>query len=199
VSDSIVIDRVLALFAPIISDLGLTLWDCEWTGGTLRVTLDKPATEPGHLGGITLEELALATRLFNRELEHTEPSPVPANYTLEVTSPGLERTLRDPAHFASVIGSTISVRLRESSDGVRRVQGPLIAADDDGFDVRDADTETVHHIAYGRVDRARTVFVWGPTPKPGGPKNKSVKAALPSATSNASSVDADEADDKERV
>ena len=58
----------------------------------MRVTLDTP---PGSDGGVDLDQLALATRLISRELDHQDP--IPGKYTLEVTSPGVERTLRTPA------------------------------------------------------------------------------------------------------
>ena len=93
--ESPVLARVRQLVAPIASDLGLEVYDVEQRGGTLRVTLDTP---PGSPGGVTLDNLALASRLVSRELD--EHDPVPGRYTLEVTSPGVERTLRTPAHFA---------------------------------------------------------------------------------------------------
>ena len=62
-------------------------------GGTLRITVDTPSG--GDKKGVDLETIALATRLISRELDHEDP--VPGHYTLEVSSPGLERTLRTPA------------------------------------------------------------------------------------------------------
>ena len=162
-SENSVVVRVKDLVTPIVADLGVDLYDLEYAGGTLTVTLD---TFPGSEGGITLETLSLATRLISRELDHSDP--IPGHYTLEVTSPGLERSLRTPAHFAREIGKTVAIRLRNTAGGDRRVNGVLVAADDDGATVRldDADlTERV--VPYDQIDRARTVFVWGPAPKPG--------------------------------
>lgn len=158
--DGPVIERVRELVAPIAADLGLDLYDCEFTGGTLRVSLDTP---PGSPSGVDLDTLSLATRLISRELDHTDP--VPGRYTLEVTSPGLERPLRVPAHFRREVGKTVSVRLREVVDGHRRLQGELVAADDDGITIRTEAGEI--GLAHHQIDRARTVFVWGPSPKPG--------------------------------
>ena len=89
--ESPVLARVRELVAPIASDLGLEIYDVEQRGGTLRVTLDTPA---GSASGVTLDDLALASRLVSRELDHHDP--VPGHYTLEVTSPGVERALRTP-------------------------------------------------------------------------------------------------------
>jgi ribosome maturation factor RimP len=166
VTDSPVIERVRTLVSPIASDLGLDLYDIEQRGGTLRVTLDTP---PGSPSGIDLEQLALATRLVSRELDHEDP--VPGRYTLEVTSPGLERTLRLPVHFQREVGKVVSVRLSDVTSEHRRLHGVLVAADEttatiriDGPEGRPVD----HPVRYDQVDRARTVFEWGPAPKPGG-------------------------------
>lgn len=165
-SDASNLKRVRALVEPIISDLKLDLYDLEFRGGTLRVTIDTPAGSPG---GIDLEAIALATRLIGREFDHHDP--LPGHYTLEVTSPGLERTLRTPAHYQREIGKTIAVRLRDTVNVGRRVQGVLIAADDKSATIRldtpDADGLDERVVAFDQIDRARTVFVWGPAPKPG--------------------------------
>jgi len=163
-ADSPVLQRVRELIEPIASDLGLDLYDLEQRGGTLRVTIDTP---PGSEGGIDMDQLALATRLVSREMDHHDP--MPGRYTLEVTSPGVERTLRTPAHFQREIGKTINVRLTDTAAEQRRFEGVLIAADETTATLRLEDevmTEQVIELA--GIDRARTVFVWGPKPKPGG-------------------------------
>ena len=170
-SASAEIDRVQALVAPIAADLHLDLYDIERRGATVRVTLDTPS---GSDGGITLDSLALATRLISRELDHEDP--IAGHYTLEVTSPGLERALRTPAHYQREVGKTVTVRLRDPQADPRRLQGVLAAANDrDATLVLDDGTERV--IAIVDVDKARTVFEWGPKPKPGkkqpGAKKKS--------------------------
>lgn len=159
------VKRVRELVAPIASDLHLDLYDVEQRGGTMRVTLD---TEAGSEAGVDLDQLALATRLISRELDHDDP--IPGKYTLEVTSPGLERTLRTPEHFQREIGKVINVRLSNVDSDDRRVQGTLIAADASTATIRvDGGDEPVdREIDLASVDRARTVFEWGPQPKPGG-------------------------------
>ena len=164
-------ERVLALTLPIAADLGLDVYDVEQRGGIMRVTIDTP---PGSSGGVDLDTLALVTRLLSRELDHLDP--IPGRYTLEVTSPGLERSLRTPAHFRREIGKTLALRLSDVSATDRRVEGVLIAADDVGATIRILDPATGEPddrvIAYDHIDRARTVFVWGPAPKPGGRPSK---------------------------
>jgi ribosome maturation factor RimP len=177
-TDTPLVKRVRVLIAPIASDLDLDVYDIEQRGGTLRVTLD---TRPGSPAGVDLHQLALATRLIGRELDHSDP--VPGKYTLEVTSPGVERTLRLPAHFRREIGKSITVRLADVTAEQRRIEGVLVAADDRTATIRVAHgadiTDQVVEIA--GIDRARTVFEWGPEPKPG----KTNKAAAGARTSAA--------------
>jgi ribosome maturation factor RimP len=172
-TESPVLARVRELVLPIASDLGLDLYDLEQRGGTVRVTLDTP---PGAPGGVTLDDLALASRLVSRELDAHDP--VPGHYTLEVTSPGVERALRTPEHFRREIGKLVSIRLSDVGHDDRRVTGTLIAADDTSATVAvDGPEGTVERtVPYDQIDRAKTVFEWGPAPKPGsGTKRKKEK------------------------
>ena len=169
-----VVDRVTSLVAPIVTDLGLDLYDIEYTGGIVRIVVD---TQPGGPTGVSLENIALITRLVSREFDHSDP--VPGRYTLEVTSPGLERTLRLPRHFVREVGKTIAVRLSSALDGQRRIQGDLVSATEDTIVVRLSDNAlTEVTIPLSIVERAKTVFQWGPTPKPGstGAATKSKKS-----------------------
>lgn len=169
-----VVDRVTSLVTPIVTDLGLDLYDIEYTGGIVRIVVD---TQPGGPAGVSLENIALITRLVSREFDHSDP--VPGRYTLEVTSPGLERTLRLPRHFVREVGKTIAVRLSSALDGQRRIQGDLVSATEDTIVVRLSDNAlTEVTIPLSIVERAKTVFQWGPTPKPGstGTATKSKKA-----------------------
>jgi ribosome maturation factor RimP len=237
-SSSPTIDRVTALVTPILDDLGLDLYDVEFGGGQLTITIDTrlpgvaadpqaPArlaeriaaderesarvaaaaedddddgyddegdgSEPAKRGpGITLDMLALATRLISRELDHADP--IPGRYTLEISSPGLERPLRTAAHFRRSVGSEVAVRLRDVAKDDRRVQGVLSAAGDDGFSVTRPDG-TQRDIPYDQVDRARTVFNWGPAPKPakGKPKRQAPPRKQSTTTPTAATDDTTEA------
>lgn len=180
-TDSPVLQRVRELIQPIASDLGLDLYDLEQRGGTLRVTIDTP---PGSEGGVDMDQIALATRLISREMDHHDP--MPGRYTLEVTSPGVERTLRTPAHFQREIGKTINIRLVDPNAEPRRFEGVLVAADDATATVRvDDDALTERIVDLVDIDRARTVFVWGPQPKPGG-KGASKKKSKQKSNANTS-------------
>jgi ribosome maturation factor RimP len=161
-SNTTVIDAITAVVRPIVAGLELDLYDLEFNGGILRITIDTP---PGSAGGVTLDQLALVNRLVGRDLDHQDP--IPGHYTLEVTSPGLERLLRIPAHFQREVGKTVSIRLRATTNGERRLQGVLIAADDTTATIRMDDAAlTERVVALDAIDRARTVFHWGGADKP---------------------------------
>ena len=115
-SDGSAIERRLhELVSPIVADLQLDLYDLEFAGGTLKITVDTP---PGSPGGVDVDALSQCTRLVSRELDHTDP--IPGHYTLEGSSPGLERTLRRPWHFQREVGKTVNVRLRDVEAGQRQ-------------------------------------------------------------------------------
>jgi ribosome maturation factor RimP len=162
-----VADRVRDLVLPLLDDRHLDLYDVEMQGPVLRVVVDSPQ---GTVGALDLDVLADATRAVSRALD--EADPITGRYTLEVTSPGLERTLRRPEHFERAVGETVKIRTVSGVSDERRVGGQLVSADDSGIVVRTGaadDGATVEQrLAYDDIERARTVFEWGPaTPRSG--------------------------------
>jgi len=168
-----VVNRVRTLAAPIVADLGLEIYDLEMVSGVLRLSIDAPTGGPA---GVTLDNIALVSRLVSRELDHNDP--MPGRYTLEVTSPGLERPLRTADHFRREVNKVVSVRLREAVDGRRRLQGTLLRADERGCVVCLEDTGTEIAVTYDRIERAKTVFVWGSEGKPGSSSRRTKEVAL---------------------
>jgi ribosome maturation factor RimP len=160
-------DELLAALEPVVADAGLELVDCELRSGVLLVTVDR-------LGGVDLQALTDANRVVSGVLD--ELDPIPGKYTLEVSSPGVERTLRTPAHFAKAVGETVSVKTRPQVPGERRLRGQLVASDGDGFElaVEDRPEDRVR-LAYTDIDRARTVFVWGVDTRTGSRTSKATR------------------------
>ena len=145
-------ERVRELVEPLLAERGLEVVDCEFNAATLRVSVDRP-------GGVDLDTIAAATEAVSKALDEADPLP-DGRYTLEVSSPGVERPLRTPEHFRRFVGTTVAVKTHPAVDGPRRVQGRLDAADDDGVVVDG------RRLAYAEVASARTVFEWGGAPKP---------------------------------
>ena len=163
-----VVDAVWKLIEPDMESRGLEVVDIEHGRGLLRVYLDREGD-----GGIDLDAITDATEVISRLLDDADP--VPGSYTLEVSSPGLERPLKTPAHFARAVGDGVSVRVKN----LGRIEGVLVSATDDAIEVapRSEDGEP-RRIALADIEKARTVFEWGPPPKPGKtPKKK--KAPTP--------------------
>jgi ribosome maturation factor RimP len=149
---------IKAVVADIAERLGLTVYDVEQVAGTLRVLLDRP-------GGIDLDTLTEANRLVSRAIDADPALGTPT--TLEVSSPGLERRLRTPAHFVGAIGERVRIRTKPHVEGDRRADGILTAADGSTVTVS-TDTGTTRTIHIDDIDKATTEFRWGPAPKPGG-------------------------------
>jgi ribosome maturation factor RimP len=143
-------EQVRAIAAPLCAERDLELYDVEHERGTMRVLVDRS-------GGVDLGTLAEVNKALSRALD--EHDPVAGHYTLEVSSPGLERPLRRPEHFEAVLGETVKVKTRPGTEGDRRVNGRLVAADAEGIDV---ETPAGEHrrISYDDIASARTVFEW---------------------------------------
>ena len=174
-----VVDTVTTMVAPILADLSLELYDLEFNGGILRVTIDTPA---GQAAGVDIDQISLVTRLLGRELDHNEDA-VPGRFTLEVTSPGLERTLRTPHHFQREIGKSVTIRLVSELDGRRRLAGVLVGATSTVASVRLEDSNDTVEVPLSLIDKAKTVFVWESQPKP---NSKEALAAKRAAQKSAS-------------
>ena len=117
-------DTLAALVGPVVEGLGYELWDLEYAPGRgeglLRIYIDAAA-------GITVDDCERVSRAVSEVLD--ERDPVPGHYTLEVSSPGFERTLRSAGQFARFVGENVYIELAQPLDGRRRYKGPLVAAD----------------------------------------------------------------------
>ena len=125
------------LAQPLAEQLGLRLWDVrfvkEGADWYLRVFIDKD-------GGVTLDDCVRMTRLLDPALD--EADPIEQSYCLEVSSPGIERELTRPEHFAFCLGQPVTVRLFEPRDGEKEWTGLLAAYQDDILTLSDADGHT---------------------------------------------------------
>lgn len=148
------LDEVRDLAEAVARHRSLRLWDLEIDGharqAVVRVFVDAD-------GGVDLDTVAEVSEEISRGLDLRDP--IPGRYTLEVSSPGLERNLRTPEHFALSVGKRVVVKTKERLIGnSHRIDGSIVAADDDAVRV-DADGDEVA-IPYDQVKSARTVFEW---------------------------------------
>lgn len=119
-------ERLQAMIAPVVESLACELWGLEYiTQGrytTVRIYIDAPA-------GVSLEDCEKVSRQISALMDVEDP--IDGEYTLEVSSPGLDRPLYTAAQYALYVGETVSLRLRLAIDGRRRFKGVVTAVEDE--------------------------------------------------------------------
>ena len=143
-------DELQELIEPTIERLGYELTDLEvrlsGQGGLLRLTIDKP-------DGIDLDDCEKVSHAVSALLDVEDP--VPGNYNLEVSSPGLDRKLTKIEHFQRFEGESLKVTVRFPIEGRRRFRGTLVSSDDENI-VVEVDGES-HSLPLTMIDTARLV------------------------------------------
>ena len=160
--------RLETLIAPVLAEADLALYDLTITGQgksrVVRVSIERLDGSP-----LDLDAIASTSRALDPIFE--DDATLRGAFTLEVSSPGLERPLRRPDHFQRARGQILSCKV----PGQERVRGTLLGSDDTGFDL-EVDGET-RHFAYADASNVRTVFEWGagegPAARSGSRKEKS--------------------------
>ena len=111
---------VSELAEPIVKEAGCTLWDVEYVKEAgqwyLRVYIDRE-------DGVSIENCETVSRALDPILD--EKDPIPDSYIFEVSSAGLERSLKKPEHFDSFMGETVEVKLYKAIDGAKSFSGRL--------------------------------------------------------------------------
>jgi ribosome maturation factor RimP len=152
--------RLWDLVEPYLAAEHVELDDLEVRGGggalLVRVTVDAEK-------GVDVDSLAAASRGLERLIDQS--SLFVGAYTLEVSSPGLERTLRRPAQFAKAIGREALITTRAPVAGARRHRGVIDGLAEGAVALRV--DEEARLIPLADVEQARTVFRWEKAPKPG--------------------------------
>jgi ribosome maturation factor RimP len=143
-------DELAKLLEPTVERLGYELADLEvrlgGKGGMVRVFIDKPE-------GIDLDDCEKVSLAVSALLDVEDP--VPGNYSLEVSSPGLDRKLTKIEHFQRFEGETVKVQMRFPIEGRRRFRGTLVSSNDENI-VLEVDGES-HSLPLKTIDTARLV------------------------------------------
>jgi ribosome maturation factor RimP len=146
-------EKLIALTEPLLAQLGYELVDLEYAPGrahaVLRVFIDRAE-------GIALDDCERVSHELSARLDIEDP--LPTAYTLEVSSPGLDRVLRTPAHFQRFVGERIWLELRVARDGRRRYTGRLAALGPEGIELV-VDGITVA-VSFAEISRARLAPQW---------------------------------------
>ena len=119
-------DQLRELLAPVVAGLGYTLWELEYLpqsgGGMLRIYIDSPRDSSE--GGISLDDCERVSRGVSETLDAADP--IPGHYTLEVSSPGLDRVLRTREHFERFAGERVKLEMMQPIEGRKRFAGRLL-------------------------------------------------------------------------
>src|SRR6204780_3799866 len=121
------VERVREIAERVAASSGLEVVEVEFLGGgkarMLRVFLDKPAAGSDPLAGVTHEDCANFSREFGTILDVEDV--MPGSYTLEVSSPGLDRRLIKPSDFSRFAGSRLKLTTRQPGENNRHFEGRL--------------------------------------------------------------------------
>jgi ribosome maturation factor RimP len=157
--------QVLAsVVAPVLEQLGLRCYDVELTGPPGRARTLRVLVERVDGAAVDLDAITDATRELSPVLD-SDPGAarvLASAYTLEVSSPGLERPLRRPEHWRGLEGEVVSVKTRVEG-AAQRLRGTVVRVDDAGVDLEVDGSEC--RVEFDAIIQARTVFEWGPAEK----------------------------------
>jgi ribosome maturation factor RimP len=168
---------------------GCYLYDLEMVGAgngrVLRVTIDKEVTD-GSSGGVSVDDCTNVSRAMNLRLDVEDVVPG-GQYQLEVSSPGLERVLKEPRHYKGALQKQISIKsfapLAQFNESLppeltkaKQIQGPLLSFDDKGLRVgympavkkgADALPQVEIFVPFESVTKAHVVYEFEAPQKPG--------------------------------
>ena len=145
--------RVKEMLEPTVNGLGYVLWDVEYVkeGAEwfLRITLDNEE-------GININDCEKVHMEISPMLD--EADPIEGAYRLEVSSPGIERDLKNPMHYKACLGWDVEVRLFTAVDGRKAIKGILAGYDEEtnSFVINENGTDIV--LEKSVVSKIKTVY-----------------------------------------
>jgi ribosome maturation factor RimP len=149
---ALTVPHIEELLLPGAEALGYELVAVELSGGDtsiVRIFIDTP-------NGVGVDDCVKASRQFSAILDVEDP--ISNKYTLEVSSPGMDRPLAKPLHFKAVVGQDVKIKMTTLVNGRRRFSGELVEATEE-FAVVEVDGEQ-SELPYDEMDRARLVPVY---------------------------------------
>jgi len=150
--DGVVVrEQLIELLEPLVRHLGYELWELEFTGrnGVLRIYIDSA-------DGIDVDDCETVSRAVSDRLD--EADPIPGEYTLEVSSPGLDRVLRRPEHFQRFVAEQVSVEMKQLVNGRRRFVGKLLQASETDIQLEMDDGQV--DLVIANIHKARLMPEW---------------------------------------
>ena len=142
--------KLTELLIPAVEETGKTLLGIEYisagNNSVLRLFID-------HENGINVDDCAEVSRQVGALLDVEDP--ISSEYSLEVSSPGVDRPLFELAHFQAVIGETVNVKISIPLNGRRKFKGPLVAIENDNLIIEVDSID--YELAIKNVDKANLV------------------------------------------
>ncbi|MCO1334679.1 ribosome maturation factor RimP [Microbulbifer sp. OS29] len=139
------------LLAPVVASLGCELWGIDYQthgrNALLRIYIDSE-------NGVAVEDCEKVSRQASAVLDVEDP--ISGRYTLEVSSPGLDRPLYKLHHYERFVGSQIEVRLRMPLDGQRKWRGQLTGVEGDEVVLR-VDSENEYLLPVDSIEKANII------------------------------------------
>jgi ribosome maturation factor RimP len=139
------------MLRPAVEETGKELLGVEFISAgnhsVLRLFID-------HENGIDVDDCAEVSRQVGAILDVEDP--ISSEYSLEVSSPGLDRPLFDKAHFEAVVNETVEVKISMPLNGRRKFKGKLVAVDNDSLIVM-VDNEE-YELVISNIDKSHLVF-----------------------------------------
>jgi ribosome maturation factor RimP len=119
-----VVEQIAALVSPELAMMGFDLIEVEYSGGILRLTIDRP-------GGVSLDDCVAVNRRVGLLLDALDP--IQGRYKLEVSSPGLNRKIKATKEFEHFAGRKVKVQTKERTIKgiIKRLEGETLVLDID--------------------------------------------------------------------
>jgi len=156
-------NEIAALLAPTVASLDLELLGVEYLpspgGALLRLYIDVPADAvdaAGEARSVGIDDCEAVSREVSAQLDVSDP--ISGHYTLEVSSPGVDRPLFTAGQFARFAGDTAKATLKLPQDGRRRLQGTILRVEGSMvvFDVGGSEVA----VAVDNIEKAKLVPDW---------------------------------------
>ncbi len=150
------LDEVRHLADAVARRHSVDLWDVEIDGrvgaSVVRVYVDAER-------GVDLDTVARVSEELSRALDLSDP--IPGSYTLEVSSPGLERSLKEPEHWRASVGKRVVVKTKDKLAGdSHRLDATVDGTTPDAVVLRRDGEATTVEVPFDAIKSARTVFEW---------------------------------------
>ena len=151
ISDQDIVSNVKELLEPVLMENKLELYDIEFKGqgrkGVLRVFIDRD-------GGVTIDDCTVISRELGTLLDVHDV--IDNSYTLEVSSPGLTRKLKNPDHFLRFTGKKVKIKTDVEIENRNMFIGKMLDYKDDNVTVETE--EGVYVIPFGHIEKANLVL-----------------------------------------